>query len=136
MLTELDASRRDDIAILGHALLELFHGKLPWQGIYAPSIEAKVARIGEMKTPGNASMTDLLAKSPKVLRDLMVFSWGLGFTQKPDYRALRTLMNEELEEKYNGYDGLFDWMQPRGTLLPEEYEFEVKPGSFPTSQHP
>ncbi|KIY53661.1 kinase-like protein, partial [Fistulina hepatica ATCC 64428] len=105
----LEASRRDDIVVLGHILLQLLHGRLPWQGFYAANIEAKIERIGEMKRPTHAALTEQLAHSPTALRDLMVYAHGLDFEQKPDYVMLRSLLEDCLKEHEWENDGLFDW---------------------------
>ncbi|KAG1887625.1 hypothetical protein F4604DRAFT_1717852 [Suillus subluteus] len=44
-----EQGRRDDLEALGNMLLFLLHGRLPWQGVYSPSLEAKLLRMGEMK---------------------------------------------------------------------------------------
>ncbi|KIY46840.1 kinase-like protein [Fistulina hepatica ATCC 64428] len=136
----LEASRRDDIVALGHTLLHLLHGHLPWQGIYAASVEAKIARIGEMKTPTNVALTELLSRSPAALRNFMAHAHGLNFEQKPNYGMLRGLLEGALTEHGWENDGLFDWMEPelapRGTLLPQEYQYLLDPEAVPTTTRP
>ncbi|KIY53884.1 kinase-like protein, partial [Fistulina hepatica ATCC 64428] len=136
----LEASRRDDIVGLGHTLLNLLHGRLPWQGFYAASVEAKLARIGEMKAPSNAVLMEFLSRSPTALRDFMTHGYSLDFEQKPDYELLRGLLEAALRE--NGWvnDGMFDWMEPslapRGTVLLSEYKYILDPDVVPATMRP
>ncbi|EMD34927.1 hypothetical protein CERSUDRAFT_96839 [Gelatoporia subvermispora B] len=115
--------RRDDIEAFGTTLLFLLHGKLPWQGIYAPNEDAKLRRIGEMKA-GDA-MRKLLAQSPPELTALFNHSRSLSFEDKPDYDLIRGLFLRRMQQEKWTNDGLFDWIDPRflrrGTLLPDEY---------------
>lgn len=133
-------SRRDDIVVLGHTLLELLHGQLPWQGIYAPSVEAKLERMGLMKTPGYPAFSDLLAQSPRALEKWMAHAHGLEFEQKPDYRYLLALLEDELAANGWENDGSFDWVKPElaseGTLFPPEYRFVVDPNAVPDTKRP
>ena len=137
-----ESSRRDDIVLLGHMLLYLLHGRLPWQGIFAPSREAKVQRMGEMKRPDNRPMTPLLAQSPPALSGMMRHAYQLQFAQKPDYAYLRALLERTMYE--NGWrpDGCFDWLltpdlsTSNGTLIPWEYKFLYDPGRAPPSARP
>lgn len=136
--TFTENSRRDDIAALGHTLLELLHGQLPWQGIFAPSLEAKIVRMGLMKTLGYPAFSELLAQSPHALTKWMNHAHGLDFDQKPDYRYLHTLLEDELAANGWENDGSFDWVKPewasKGTLLPPEYKFLVDPDAVPDTR--
>ncbi|KAF4572382.1 hypothetical protein EYR36_006876 [Pleurotus pulmonarius] len=118
----LEPSRRDDVEAIGILLLYLLHGRLPWQGICAPDIPAKLRRIGEMKR--GTRFTDLLAQSPAFFTPFFSHCRRLKFEEKPDYRLLRTLLREEMKAHGWEYDWRYDWWQPgeRGTLLPDEYE--------------
>ncbi|EIM87435.1 kinase-like protein [Stereum hirsutum FP-91666 SS1] len=134
----IEPSRRDDIVALGHTLLELLHGQLPWQGISAPSVEAKVERMGLMKTPGYPAFSDLLAQSPRALEKWMAHAYGLEFEQKPDYRYLLALLEDQLAANGWENDGSFDWVKPelasKGTLFPPEYRFIVDPNAVPDTK--
>ncbi|KZV70170.1 kinase-like protein [Peniophora sp. CONT] len=137
----LESSRRDDIVLLGHMLLYLLHGRLPWQGVFAPSLEAKIQRMGEMKTPKNPAMIELLAHSPAGLSELLEHAHRLEFAQKPDYALLRALLERAMQEYGWVCDGGFDWVRPefgswKGTLLPWEYKFVYEEGSVPPSLRP
>ncbi|KAH7907915.1 kinase-like domain-containing protein [Hygrophoropsis aurantiaca] len=123
-------SRRDDLEALGNVLLFLLHGRLPWQGIYAPSIEAKLLRIGEMKA--GAPFRELLARSPPEFTKYSEHVRGLRFEEKPDYTLLARIFRERMErEGWVEDDGCFDWaggavsLNLKGTLVPDEYKWDV-----------
>ncbi|EMD34930.1 hypothetical protein CERSUDRAFT_54453, partial [Gelatoporia subvermispora B] len=118
-----ELSRRDDIETFGITLLFLFHGRLPWQGVYAPDMKAKVRRIGEMKA--GEALRRLLLQSPPEFTALIDHSRNLAFEDKPNYNFIRGLFLQRMQKEGWENDGLFDWVDPklsdRGTLIPEEY---------------
>ncbi|KIY44770.1 kinase-like protein, partial [Fistulina hepatica ATCC 64428] len=116
-----EQSRRDDIEALGHTLLYLFLGSLPWQGIYAPGIDEKKERIREMKT--NNSFREFLNNTEGPFLKYFEHCWGLEFEQEPDYDYLRSLFRRTSTDG----PGVFDWISGahQGTLLPCEYRFDL-----------
>ncbi|KDQ23520.1 hypothetical protein PLEOSDRAFT_52844 [Pleurotus ostreatus PC15] len=102
----LEPSRRDDVEAIGILLLYLLHGRLPWQGICAPDIPAKLRRIGEMKRGDR--FTDLLARSPAFFTPFFAHCRALKFEEKPDYAVLRKLLREEMKDHGWEYDWKFD----------------------------
>ncbi|KAG1717675.1 hypothetical protein EDB19DRAFT_1183752 [Suillus lakei] len=122
-----EQGRRDDLEALGNVLLYLLHGRLPWQGIYAPSIEAKLLRIGEMKA--GSLFRDLLARSPVEFTTYFDHCRGLKFEEKPNYVLLRQLFSQIMVREGWTENTSFDWedASPRkGMLLPEEYKLDVR----------
>ncbi|KAI0062007.1 casein kinase I isoform delta-like protein [Artomyces pyxidatus] len=87
-----EQSRRDDLEMLGNVLLYLFHGRLPWQRIYAPDYDAKLIRIGEMKV--GKTFQELLERSPAEFRKYFDHCRRLSFEEKPDYAFLNTIFHE------------------------------------------
>ncbi|VDB95590.1 unnamed protein product [Peniophora sp. CBMAI 1063] len=137
----LECSRRDDIVSLGHTLLYLYYGYLPWQGVHAPTREDKIRIIGEMKAPSHPSMLEFLADAPDELSALMEHAYGLEFEQEPDYKALRGAFEGELASRGLGSDALCDWVWPElgswiGTLVPWEYQFWLTTDVGPPSAGP
>lgn len=124
MITE--PSRRDDVEAIGILLLYLLYGRLPWQGIVAPDIPAKLLRIGEMKR--GKPLQDLLAQSPAIFVPFFDHCRSLEFKDKPDYAYLRGLLRGVMEEHKWEYDWEYDWWKPeeRGTLLPDEYRLNMQ----------
>ncbi|KAL0945796.1 hypothetical protein HGRIS_012083 [Hohenbuehelia grisea] len=121
-----EPGRRDDVEAIGMLLLYLLHGRLPWQGIYAPDIPAKLRRIGEMKR--GQPFTDLLALSPTFFAPFFSHCRSLEFSDKPDYKLLRGLLRGEMRKNGWEYDWEYDWWKAgkRGTLLPEEYQIDPR----------
>lgn len=123
----VEQGRRDDLEAVGNVLLYLLHGRLPWQGIYAPSVEAKLLRIGEMKA--GSPFRDLLARSPVEFTTYFDHCRGLKFDEKPDYALLRQLFSQMMVREGWTEDTRFDWEDAsphKGTLLPEEYKLDVR----------
>ncbi|KAI0321750.1 kinase-like domain-containing protein [Amylostereum chailletii] len=115
-----DQSRRDDLEALGNTFLFFYHGRLPWQGIYAPTIPWKFQRIGEMKSA--KVFQDLLLHSPPEFDAYFQHVRGLAFEDKPDYALLSSIFERRMEEEGWKNDGAFDWIDPcnteKGTLVP------------------
>ncbi|KAI0056096.1 kinase-like protein [Artomyces pyxidatus] len=123
-----EQSRRDDLEMLGNSLLYLLYGRLPWQRVYAPSLDAKRTRIGEMKA-GNV-FSDLLEASPPAFMRYFAHSRGLSFEGKPDCALLTDIFETALQEGGWVNDGMFDWVEAgslqQGTLPPDEYIADEK----------
>ncbi|KAG2340935.1 hypothetical protein BDR05DRAFT_1032181 [Suillus weaverae] len=123
-----EQGRRDDLEALGNVLLYLLHGRLPWEDIYAPNKEAKLRRMGEMKT-GSAAFRDLLARSPAEFTTYFDHCRSLKFEEKPNYALLRQLFSQIMEREGWMGDTRFDPLDgnsDKGTLVPEEYKFDVR----------
>jgi len=123
-----EQGRRDDLEALGNVLLYLLHGRLPWQDIYAPSKEAQLRRMGEMKA-GSAAFHDLLARSPAEFTTYFDHCRGLKFEEKPNYALLRQLFSQIMEREGWVGDARFDPLDgssDKGTLVPEEYKFDTR----------
>ena len=118
-----ELSRRDDIEALAITLLYLLHERLPWQGIYAPDVKAKMRRIGEMKA--GAAFQQFLSQSPPEFGAVIEHARSLAFEDKPDYNLIRELFMRRMQNERWENDGLFDWIDSkfldRGTLIQEEY---------------
>jgi len=127
-----EVSRRDDLEALGNSLLYLFHGRLPWQGIYAPSVKAKMDRIGEMKA--GKPFRDLLGRSPPEFAAYFCHCRSLSFEARPDYAFLRQQFINRMEAEGWENDCKFDWIDPEqledGTLLPGEYRWVEWPALY------
>lgn len=110
---------------LGNVLLFLLHGRLPWQGVYATSIEAKLKRLGEMKE--GKAMQNLLASSPPEFAEYFAHCRSLKMEDKPDYDLLRGIFRNRMKKDGWEYDWDFDWASKgKGTLIPEEYELNSR----------
>ncbi|KAG2071500.1 kinase-like protein [Suillus decipiens] len=122
-----EQGRRDDLEALGNVLLFLLHGRLPWQGVYSPSLEAKLLRMGEMKS--GSAFRDLLARSPVEFTAYFDHCRGLKFDEKPNYALLRQLFSQIMAREGWTESTRFDWedaSSPKGVLLPEEYQLDIR----------
>ncbi|KAF8491428.1 kinase-like domain-containing protein [Gautieria morchelliformis] len=122
-----EQGRRDDIEAMGNVLLFLLHGRLPWQGIYAPSVRAKLLRIGEMKA--GSEFADLLLRSPPEFTRYFEHCRNLAFEERPNYQLLKEIFQKRMEQEHWSYDDMFDWVDgtsEKGTLLPDEYRAEPR----------
>ncbi|KAG1841823.1 hypothetical protein DFJ58DRAFT_807718 [Suillus subalutaceus] len=108
-----------DLEALGNVLLFLLHGRLPWQGVYSPSLEAKLLRMGEMKA--GSAFRDLLTRSPVEFTTYFDHCRGLKFEDKPNYLLLRQTGGRK--------NSRFDWedgSSRKGVLLPDEYKLDIR----------
>ncbi|OBZ65276.1 Casein kinase I isoform epsilon [Grifola frondosa] len=137
---EKEQGRRDDIISLGHSLLYLLHGRLPWQGIYAPSVEAKMRRIGEMKEPKGKVMRELISRSPPEFSIYFNHCHSLRYEERPDYDLLRHAFGDRMEKEGWSYDWQFDWLDPSaldaGILMPESYKTDERFVDFDATELP
>ncbi|KAI0676275.1 kinase-like protein [Trametes maxima] len=129
-----EVSRCDDINSLLYVLLEFYHGKLPWKGIFAPSWSEKVRLIRKMKadTSRDGAFQTMLARSPPEFAAYHAHCTELAsqYGAAPDYALLRGLFRERMHKEGWAYDEQFDWMdgarRRQGTLLPEEYVVDME----------
>ncbi|EIW54969.1 uncharacterized protein TRAVEDRAFT_131150, partial [Trametes versicolor FP-101664 SS1] len=127
-----EISRREDLESLLYALLEFYHGRLPWQGLPEPKWTSKTALARDMKI--TAPFHALLARSAPEFAAYHAHVAGLQYGAQPDYALLpvRGLFRERMRTKGWAFDGNFDWMDAagleKGTLLPEEYVLSLDLG--------
>jgi len=107
---------------LGYVLLNFYHGRLPWQGIYALDPDLKVERMGEMKTMGGKALSELLATSEPEFVKYLEHVKALGFSDEPDYGLLKVLFAERMKKEGWEDDGCYDWLDGK-SLAPEDYRF-------------
>lgn len=104
----IEQSRRDDLESLGYVLIYFLRGKLPWQGIMANARKQKYELI--MKKKMETSLDELCFSLPVQLKQYMEYCRGLNFDQTPNYRELRRLFKQALEERGFRNDGVYDWV--------------------------
>jgi hypothetical protein len=109
---------------LAYVLLNFYHGWLPWQGIYAPSIEAKKARMGEMKAFGGKALMEFLSTSEPEFSNYLQHVKGLSFSEEPDYGYLKGLFEERMRKEGWEDDGMYDWLLDGKTIAPADYRFD------------
>lgn len=109
----IEQTRRDDLEALGHVLLYLHQGKLPWQGLKSAPKEdrtSKVARIGWMKK--SLTIQQLCNDAPLEFMEYMRYVRALGFDETPDYNYLRKLFQTLFDIRGYKMDYQYDWTPP------------------------
>lgn len=108
----IEQSRRDDLESFFYIIINLFNGKLPWDGIKAKNKAEKYNIIYERKIHlfnnidtfcKDSEMDDTYAKMFKYIR-------SLSFTEKPDYIYLRDCLNNICQRHNFIYDYEYDWI--------------------------
>lgn len=112
--------RRDDLEAVGYVLAYFLRGNLPWQKVRAESKPELYQKIAAMKE--SVTTEELCEHLPIEFATYLDYCRGLSFTEKPDYVYLRSLFQDLLESKGYENDGLFDWIAPSSSLMPESSE--------------
>ncbi len=107
-----EQSRRDDMEALGHMMLYFLRGSLPWQGLPAPTVKEKYAKIRDKKI--NTSLQELCHGFPIEFATYMKYVRALRFEERPDYAYLRNMFRSALERHGFQYDYVFDWVTGPG----------------------
>lgn len=87
-----ELSRRDDVESIGYLILYLILHRLPWQGLKTNSYKLRLNIICERKK------TIINQNIPGPMKKFFKYIWDVKFEEKPDYRYLKTLLNELLEK--------------------------------------
>eukprot|EP00923_Selenidium_pygospionis_P005162 GHVN01008656.1.p1 GENE.GHVN01008656.1~~GHVN01008656.1.p1 ORF type:complete len:285 (+),score=-1.31 GHVN01008656.1:165-1019(+) len=90
----LEQSRRDDVESLGFVLVQFCKGRLPWQGLYAPSKEEKCSKIMEAKL--KCRNENYSCGCPEPLQKFLLHCRDVEFKAAPDYSYLRKCLDELL----------------------------------------
>ena len=99
-------SRRDDLESLGYSAIYLYKGKLPWQGIQAPTKNEKSMLILNEKV--NQIESGIIFEDlPREFKEYFDYVSKLAFDEAPDYNKLRRILKELFFSK--GFDYNFDW---------------------------
>jgi len=113
-------SRRDDLESIGYVLIYfLCHGRLPWQGYKADTMEELISKIWAKKS--KTSIEKLCKGYPKQFEAYLRYVRNLGFTETPNYNYLIGLFDKVLENMNEVDDGMFDWILQgsEGYVVPE-----------------
>ena len=93
-------SRRDDIEAFVYTIVTMTKGKLPWSQQSLQGIGFKGDRIGfKLTTPPSQVCVGL----PGEFLELLQYSMGMGFEEKPDYEYIRKLFRSAMGNDTN-YD--------------------------------
>lgn len=118
----IEPSRRDDLESMCYVLVYFLKGKLPWQGL-KNSMKAEHYRlIYESKREHSA---DALSEGlPDEFRSLLSYIRTVEFSQEPDYKYMKKLLQLCCTKQNTRIDWIFQWQTPKfqGELMksPEE----------------
>jgi len=104
-------SRRDDLITLGYVILQLYLGKLPWQGFKVPKISSKrYTALGNEKA--SYSNKVLCQSCPPQFEVYMDYVYSMNFVDAADFNFLRGLVDQAaVDAKVNIFDNVFDWTE-------------------------
>ena len=108
----IEQSRRDDLETIGHVLLYLVKGQLPWQGLPGRSKNEKYNNIKKKKI--ETTLEELCRGYPSEFREFMEYCRQLKFEQEPNYRTCLNFF-ESCMQRHNFDPRVFDytWKQNR-----------------------
>lgn len=110
-----EGSRRDDLEAVGHVLLYLLRGSLPWSGLPAKNSDELNQMVGKKKKETPLS---LLCKGfPAGFQKYLQAARTLGFQERPDYECFRRFFRDGMEQHGPLEDYDFEWF--RGQNLGE-----------------
>lgn len=102
-----EQSRRDDLESVGHLLIYLLKGILPWQNLQAANKKEKYEKILQKKagTPIEKLCQDL----PPEFASYLEYCRKMKFNERPDYAfILRSFKDLFIRQGYF-YDMVYDW---------------------------
>lgn len=106
-----EQSRRDDLESLGHVMVYLLRGSVPWQNLSAFSKEDKYRRILERKL--SVPVSDLCQQCPPEFMAYLNHCRSLRFEAEPNYDYLRRLLTSALAREHCNTDMSYDWTSLR-----------------------
>ncbi len=102
-----EQSRRDDIESIGHVIMYLLRGILPWQNMNAKDTKTKYKMIMEKK---KSTPPEVLCKGfPDQLATFINYARQLKFEEEPDYNYLFSLLKAAMKSKNIEMDYIYDW---------------------------
>ena len=112
-----EQSRRDDLKCLGHTLIFLAKGELPWQGIKGKTKEQRYKGILQIKQ--ETSIQKLCAGLPDEFARYMKYCRTLNFEDVPDYFNLKKQFKDCFINSHYNIHFEFDWVAMKLVLQPE-----------------
>ena len=103
-----EQSRRDDMESIGHMLIYLAKGSLPWQGLQAANKKEKYHKILNKKM---TTQIDILCKNlSQEFASYMKYSRSLKFYDTPNYSYLADLFKDKAVKDIKEDDQQYDWV--------------------------
>jgi len=106
----VEQSRRDDLESIGHMLIYIFTGKLPWKGMSLKDKQRKKKYL-EMLLLKKYTPPEMICKGmPAEFLDYYKYVKNLNFEQDPDYEYLRNVFRRILTNNLQINDNKFSWI--------------------------
>jgi casein kinase 1 len=99
-----EQSRRDDLEAIGHVLLYLLRGSLPWSGMPAKTSEELNRMVGKKKQ--ETPLMELCRGFPEGFRTYLQATRLLGFQDRPKYECFR----KHFQRHEPLQDSDFEWL--------------------------
>jgi len=108
----IEQSRRDDLETIGHVLLYLVKGSLPWQGLPGRSKDEKYNSIKKKKI--ETPLEELCRGQPHEFKEFMDYCRQLKFEQEPNYKICFTIFESCMaRHQFDGKIMDYTWKQNR-----------------------
>lgn len=104
----IEQSRRDDLESIGHMIIYLAKGSLPWQGLAAATKKEKYQKILNKKMI--TGIDNLCQGLGPEFVQYMKYCKTLKFYDSPNYAYLVTLFKERYQKDGFEKEGAFDWV--------------------------
>jgi len=104
----VEPSYRDDMESLGYLWVYLAVGRLPWQGVSACTLPAKIERIGQLKM--TTPIDELCSGLPQEFAAYFSYVRSLRQFDMPDHNSARQMFQDLAERVCPNDDPTFDWM--------------------------
>ena len=123
----VEQSRRDDLESIGHMLINLYTGILPWNGIDLRDKLQMEKKYLEMLLLKKYSPCENICKNmPEGFLDYYKYCRNLTFEQDPDYEYLRNCFRKMLKVNLNINDLKFSFLYNKNYLIKlKEYNGKI-----------
>ena len=101
-----EQSRRDDLESVLYVIIYFLKGELPWQGIRAKTKKERMDKIRDKKL--SVTYEELCMDYPET-RELVMYSRDLDYDEKPDYKMIKNVILELLDNNDIKVDNVFEW---------------------------
>ncbi len=102
-----DLSRRDDLESLFYIMVYFYKGSLPWQGVSGKTMDEKNVNISNIKS--TIKPEELCKNMPNEFLYFFKYVKALAFTEKPNYKYLKSLLLTVLKLNNLEFDYIYDW---------------------------
>ena len=106
----VEQSRRDDLESIGHMLIYLFSGKLPWKGVNIKDQQRKKKYLDMLLLKKYSPIEKICEDMPEAFMDYYGYCKNLKFEQDPDYEYLRNCFRKMLNDNFDINDFKFSYL--------------------------